>query len=268
MSALLSTFDSYAPAPGVSLDAELSELATVSLAVLRDNADLQTRRDRKYILPPSVVADVIRSRGPELCVLDMDGARTFAYESVYFDTPTLDSYRSSAHGRRLRFKVRTRTYLDSQGCALELKSLGARGETVKERLEYDLRDRHELNDIAHEYLESQGLPPAVGRSLSPTLTTTYHRSTLLDSEGARYTIDAGLVCTGRDGTSATVGESVFLETKAPGAATPLDRLVWSWGHRPVAVSKYCGGLAALTPGLGANKWNRALRKHYGWAPVR
>ncbi len=268
MSALVSTFGSIAPTSGDSVETELAELSTVSLAVLRDNADLQTRLDRKYILPPWVVAEVIRSRSAELCVLDMAGARAFAYESVYFDTPSLDSYRSSAHGRRRRFKVRTRTYLDSQGCVLELKSLGARGETVKERLEYDLRDRSRLNDVAHEYLESQGLPREIGRQLSPTLTTTYHRSTLLDSEGARYTIDAGLRCTGRDGRVATVGDGVFLETKAPGAATPLDRMLWSWGHRPVSVSKYCSGLAALTPGLGANKWNRTLRQHYGWAPTR
>ncbi len=270
MSALINAFESGVdrnPAGYAGgLTAELAELPTVSLSVLRDNADLQTRRDRKYILPPSVVADVIRARADRLCVLDMAGAQAFAYESVYFDTPSLDSYRSSALGRRQRFKVRTRTYLDSKGCVLELKSLGARGETVKERLEYNLADRLRLNDIAAAYLESHGLPTATIRELAATLTTTYRRSTLLGTDGARYTIDAGLVCSGIDGAVASVGDGVFLETKAPGAATPLDRLLWSWGHRPVSVSKYCSGLAALTPGLPANKWNRTLRKHFGWAP--
>ena len=266
MSALITPFDHHPDAVAADLTRELAELPTVGLVILRDNADLQTRRDRKYILLPSVVTEVIRARADQLYVLDMAGAQAFAYESVYFDTPSLDSYRSSALGRRQRFKVRTRTYLDSQGCVLELKSLGARGETVKERLEYNLADRHRLNDIARGYLESRGLPTDIIRKLSRTLTTTYHRSTLLDSDGARYTIDTGLVCTGLDGTAASVGEGVFLETKAPGAATPLDRLLWSWGHRPVSVSKYCSGLAALTPGLPANKWNRTLRQHYGWQP--
>lgn len=264
----MSAVGPFVESPEDLVDTELAGLAAVSLAVLRDNADLQTRRDRKYILPPSVVAEAISSRNTELCVLDIGGGRAFAYESVYFDTPNLDSYRSSANGRRQRFKVRTRTYLDSHGCVLELKTLGARGETVKERLEYNLRDRTALNDIAHEYLESQGLPREIGSQLTPTLTTTYHRSTLLDTAGARYTIDSGLRCTGRTGRTATVADGVFLETKALGAATPLDRLLWSWGHRPVSVSKYCSGLAALTPGLGANKWNRTLRRHYGWSPVR
>ncbi|MEP6563357.1 MAG: VTC domain-containing protein, partial [Nakamurella sp.] len=137
----------------------------------------------------------------------------------------------------------------------------------KERLEYHLADRRLINDIACAYLESRGLSAGIIRELAPTLTTTYHRSTLLDNDGARYTIDAGLHCAGTSGTAASVGDGVFLETKAPGAATPLDRLLWSWGHRPVSVSKYCSGLAALTPGLPANKWNRTLRKHYGWQPA-
>ena len=68
-------------------------------------------------------------------------------------------------------------------------------------------------------------------------------STLLDEEGARYTIDLGLICTGTDGRAATVGDGVFLETKAPGAATAGSAVVVA-GHRPMAVSKYCSGLAA------------------------
>jgi hypothetical protein len=267
MSALIGTFAQPVAASAGNVMMELAQLPTVSLAVLRDNADLQTRLDRKYILQPSLVADLIRTRADRLCVLDMGGAQAFAYESVYFDTPSLDSYRSSAFGRRRRFKVRTRTYLDSKGCVLELKSVGARGETVKDRLEYNLADRHRLNDIGAAYLESRCLSMDVIQRLAPTLTTSYHRSTLLDTDGARYTIDAGLICTGMDGAEASVGDGVFLETKAPGAATPLDRMLWSRGHRPVSVSKYCSGLAALTPGLPANKWNRTLRSHYGWQPT-
>ena len=41
--------------------------------------------------------------------------RDFAYESVYFDTPDLLSFRMAAQPRRRRFKLRTRTYLDTRG---------------------------------------------------------------------------------------------------------------------------------------------------------
>ena len=65
------------------------------------------RHDRKYVLPAAVVSAAIQTRRNDVCVLDIGSKQAFAYESVYFDTPAFDSYRSSAHGRRRRFKVRT-----------------------------------------------------------------------------------------------------------------------------------------------------------------
>ena len=116
MSALDISFEPMSADPPTELAATLTELPTVGLAVLQQSADLQVRRDRKYIADAGGgLGYHRRARRDELCVLDIDGRRAFAYESVYFDTPAFDSYRSSAHGRRHRFKVRTRSYLDSGG---------------------------------------------------------------------------------------------------------------------------------------------------------
>jgi hypothetical protein len=267
MSALEMSFEPSATTRTPSIAATLADLPTVGLTVLQQSADLQVRRDRKYLLPPEVVTGVIRARREEVRVLDIGGNQAFGYESVYFDTPEFDCYRSSAHGRRRRFKVRTRTYLDSAECVLELKLLGSRGETVKQRLAYWLDSRHQLDDCGRAYLQSNGLSPAVIDMLLPTLTTTYDRSTLLDIDGSRYTIDVGLLCVGQHGEHASVGSNVILETKSTGAATFFDRLLWSRGHRPISISKYCTGLAAVTPGLAANKWNCTLRSHFGWQPT-
>lgn len=43
--------------------------------------------------------------------------------------------------------------------------------------------------------------------------------------------------------------------------TELDRLLWRRGHRPVCLSKYGAGLAALTPDLPDEKWHRVLTRH-------
>ncbi|MET0966868.1 MAG: hypothetical protein ABWZ02_10745 [Nakamurella sp.] len=75
------------------------------------------------------------------------------------------------------------------------------------------------------------------------------------------------ICVGQQGERASAGANYILQTKSPGAATPVDRMLWSQGHRPVSISKYCTGLAAVTPGLPANKWNRTLRNHFGWQPT-
>src|SRR5690625_7828608 len=61
-------------------------------------------------------------------------------------------------------------------------------------------------------------------------------------------------------------EMLLVESKTVGAAGQVDAILWRLGHRPVALSKYCAGLALLDPRLPANRWNRTLRRTFGWQP--
>ena len=112
----------------------VNELEPISLNHLEATASLLTRRDRKYLVPLVSVEEMLSRT--EMQVLEIDGSRIFRYESVYFDTPDLVSYRDAAHKRRRRFKVRTRSYLDSGICSLEVKTRERRGLTEKHRLPY------------------------------------------------------------------------------------------------------------------------------------
>lgn len=245
----------------------LDALPAIGLADLQLTADLQTRLDRKYIVDPEVVVAAVRTLAPTLRALAIGDLRDFSYDSVYFDTPALDSYLGAATGRRRRFKVRTRSYMDSGECVLEVKTAGGRGHTVKERLPYALDHRSELTAEARDFLHRNRIDPTVSARLGQTMVTRYQRSTLLGDDGARFTLDTGLRCTAPTGSTVDLGRKVLVETKSPGAVTALDRLLWARGIRPVAVSKYCTGLAALTPDLPANKWNTTLRRHFGWVPA-
>ena len=40
-----------------------------------------------------------------------------------------------------------------------------------------------------------------------------------------------------------------------------DRLLWRHGHRPVRISKYGTGMAALHADLPAHPWRRVLDRH-------
>jgi len=95
------------------------------------------------------------------------------------------------------------------------------------------------------------------------LTTRYRRSTLVDPDGpSRLTIDRAVTCTDRDDSTASV-VGVVIETKTAGPPSRFDRWLWAQGHRPIRLSKYCTGLAALRPNLPANKWHRTLSQHLG-----
>ncbi len=132
-----------------------AHLRTIALEDVLATAELQTRVDRKYVVPLGLLTTALDRVAGQLRVLRIGRARLFRYESVYFDTPGLSAYRQHAHGRRRRVKVRTRTYLDSGECLLEFKSVGARGETLKERYPYRLTARHELDAEARPHQLAQ-----------------------------------------------------------------------------------------------------------------
>ena len=128
--------------------AAASALRAVSLPALSQAAALQTRVDRKYLVEAEVAVALIDAMPASAMVLEIDGAREFQYETIYFDTADYALYLATAHRRRKRFKVRTRTYADTAQTMLEVKLRDARGRTVKERLDYAHADRHTLTPAA------------------------------------------------------------------------------------------------------------------------
>lgn len=250
---------------------DLHGLPTIGLDELNAEAALQTRVDRKYVVPIAAARHLFATFTAEARVLEMDGRRSFAYDSVYFDTAALDSYLLAARGRRRRYKIRTRTYVDSLVSFLEVKTEGAREATVKERIPYCLADRDRLTDAGLEYVR-ETLAAAVGAmptgELGPVLETRYHRTTLfLPGSGSRATIDAGVTWQRPARRSWVLTDAIILETKSGSTAGPLDRHLWAAGIRPTRISKFATGMAALRSDLPANRWNQTLRHTLNLQPA-
>jgi hypothetical protein len=254
----------------------LDLLPPVGLEELEETAALLTRRDRKYIVPLGAAERLVAELAGRCRVLAIDGRRRFRYESVYFDTPAHVSYLGAAYRRRRRFKVRTRSYVDSGQCLLEIKLRDARHRTVKERHEHPFEARERLDPPDMGVLRDC---PQIGDhalALEPVLTTRYARATLLVGEGGvRATIDTEVRGCAPDGWIAALPGMAIIESKSPGPPSDVDRVLWSMGHRPVKVSKFCTSLAALHPELPSSKWTRALRQPWavgqlggGGRPVR
>lgn len=249
----------------------IAQFAGVSLDQLVEEAELLKRIDRKYLVPARSVAAVLKSLPSSTRALEIDGQRNFAYRSVYFDTPELLSFRMAAQPRRRRFKVRTRTYVDTGKTYLEIKTKGARDATVKERTEHPLPDRltrSSLVDI-RSALAAVGVADDLAGDLAPTLITTYKRATLLiaggtaaDPQLSRATIDTELEWEDAEGNVLSLDDFVVVETKSGSTASPVDRALWTHGFRPRSVSKYATGLAAMHPELPRNKWTRVLRESF------
>jgi hypothetical protein len=242
---------------------QVAGLPPISLSDLNDAAVLQERVDRKYILTGPQLADLIERLAHRLAVLEIDGRRSFGYESTYFDTVELRSFHAAAFKRRHRYKVRTRTYLDSETTMLEVKTRGPRKMTVKRRQPHEFEHRTALDRDAEWFIDSMLASPGLARTLSRTLTTGYQRTTLVDLDDvARVTIDADLRFADWNDRASGLIDRFVLETKSTGSPSVTDRVLWSTGIRPDKISKYATGLAALHPELPSNKWHRTLQRHF------
>ncbi len=245
--------------PAISDPLDMGALPSIGLEELEEHASLLTRTDRKYIVPTAVVGELTGALAPGARVLEIGGIRRFGYESTYFDTPDLVTYFDAARSRPKRFKVRTRTYVDTGLCALEVKVRDMRGNTVKHRLSYDNADRNILTSRGRNFLDGIVGPEYRDCHFRDTLITNYSRSTIMLSDRAsRLTIDSALHCVGRKRSGVSISDNVLIETKSIHGPTEADRLLWHAHHRPVRVSKYSTSLAALWPELPSNKWNVVL----------
>ena len=86
---------------------------TISLSKLEKKAGMMRRTDNKYIVPESLSRDVVQKLRKSFDILTIDNKNNFSYENVYFDDNGL-CFEEHHKGKRLKFKARTRSYLDNE----------------------------------------------------------------------------------------------------------------------------------------------------------
>ncbi|HIF66224.1 MAG TPA: VTC domain-containing protein [Acidimicrobiia bacterium] len=236
----------------------------IDLEGMDNLASLDQRFDRKYVVSEDEASSLFAMVPGSLAALEIAGRRAFAYESWYFDTADLESFRATAHRRRRRWKVRTRTYLDAQKSMVEVKLRDQRGQSVKRRLPEDFSLAPNLTikgaRFVNEILKRDGF----AATLTSTLQTSYERVSVVDVEsGVRLTADLGVRCRAVVGKEALI-EGVVIETKSPRGPGPIDRALWRRGHRPVRLSKYATGMAAIHHELPRNKWHQTIDRHFSY----
>jgi len=239
--------------------------APITLAELVGRAALNKRVERKYVLARADADVVCTMLPPDAQVLEIDGRRSFSYETVYFDTPGWDAYLATARHRRRRFKVRTREYVDSGELFVEVKTRRGRFR-IKDRTHCDCSEQltPAAKAFVAECLRAACVSGIDSAALAPALRTRFRRTTLyLHQSGSRVTFDTDLSFSTRvaspAGLTLAFPELAIVETKTAGGPTALDRLLWSLAIRPARFSKFGTGLAVLHPELPHTRWARLLR---------
>lgn len=242
-----------------------ASLSPIGLTELVERAELLARVDRKYVVPLALVDGLLAGLPTDTRILEIDGRRLFGYRSTYLDTPGHDSYLVAGRGHRHRWKVRSRVYLDTGDSWLEVKTRTSRGQNLKQRIPHP--DAELAGGLCADGRAFVGdvIGSSSTRALRPTMVTAYRRSTLfLPGSTSRVTVDVDLGWTAlRSGRDLDRPGLAIVETKTGSTPSEMDRLLWRRGHRPIRISKYGVGMAALEPTLPRLKWHRTLHQHLG-----
>ena len=241
-----------------ALNAALARLAPLDLAHLGDAA-LQDRTDTKYLLTQAQAVAALAALRESYWVLAVDDRRLSAYATLYFDTPDLALYHAHHGGRRHVFKVRSRSYVESDLSFFEVKEKTGGDRTSKHRLPTAAL-LTALTPEAQALLAAYALP---ADALRPTLWNEYERVTLVAKTGReRVTLDFGLRFQQVGGPGRALPGVVTAEVKQAGLNrhSPWMQLMRQWGVRHSGFSKYCVGVSLLYPAVKHNNFAPQLRR--------
>lgn len=234
----------------------LSQFEPIRLAQMEAVA-LQDRTDTKYAMTLRQWQLVLPALRESYQVLDVDGVRLSAYQTLYFDTPDFALFRRHQTGRPERCKIRSRRYVDSGLAFLEVKFKTRQDRTLKRRLRTPSLVTGRTPDV-EAFLGDclpQGVPP-----LEPKLWNEFTRITLVNRRRPeRLTIDLN-VRFFHDHDAIALPGIVVAEVKQAGRQHDSEfmRLMQAQHVRPTAFSKYCLGVAVLYPAVPHNHFKPLL----------
>ncbi len=240
------------------LDSIVSTFDPITLSEL-DEHNLQERIDTKYLLDEALLPEILDEIKDDYTVLHVAGKSIQPYLTLYYDTESYANYFAHHNGRRPRFKIRMRKYVNSSASFLEVKEKNRKGRTVKSRLQ--------INDIAnrlapqHYQFISEVFPLGLV-PLKPVIWNRYDRLTLVNKHTLeRVTVDLGFNAYNQNG-FISWDRLAIVEIKrgSRSLCSGFYQAIRERYIRPVNFSKYCVSLALLTPELKANRFKPNIEK--------
>lgn len=221
-----------------------------------DGVQLMNRTDTKFMFHRNDLLSFLPDLADTYRALEVEGTRESRYETLYYDTPDFWHYLQHQNGRRHRYKVRKRSYVESSVAFLEVKEKSNKGRTFKSRIKIEevlpLMDGRSQEFVEKKADEVQRLEPKIWNS--------YTRTTLVDTvAGERVTLDTDLSFY-FDNKRVDMQNLVIAEVKQDGE-NRHSRFVQHMKSRilrPDGISKYCLGIALLYPELKSNNFKEKI----------
>ena len=221
-----------------------------------DNVKLMDRTDTKFTFPFTELDGILDTLKDKYRILEINGKKVSRYETLYYDTSDLSLYSKHHSGKLNRYKIRHRTYVDSDTAFLEVKFKNNKSRTIKSRIKKNSVLNTFDND-ANVFLSK--VLPFDHSKLVPVIWVNYSRITLVNKETPeRVTIDLNLEFK-KDNRVRRFNSLVIAEVKQDSKnPSAFINLMKSKHIREGSISKYCMGIAVSCDGIKINNFKEKL----------
>lgn len=233
-----------------------SHFETISLSEM-DNVKLLDRMDCKFYFRLEKLDGVLAEMLPYYRLLEVNGINLQRYESPYFDTENFSLYTHHQNGKKNRYKIRFRNYMDSNLCFFEIKHKNNKSRTIKHRLKTNHMD---LDAVVKNFLLEK--IPLLKSLLQKILIVNYSRLTFVNiSSCERVTIDLSLSFK-NNRSQKDFSNLVIAEVKQD-KSTLTSAFIKVMHQQKIiegGISKYCLGIASLYNQVKTNHFKEKLNR--------
>lgn len=235
----------------------LNQYQPITLAEM-DSVKLMNRTDTKFLLTEKQLIEILHAVKGNYRALTINGLVINHYETLYYDTPEFYFYKRHQSGKKNRYKIRKRKYVESDLTFLEVKFKTNKDRTIKDRVKL-AQIEEELSNEQLGFIEEE---THLDMLFEPKLWNSFARLTLVDLElPERITVDLNLKFRNTE-TNIDWGNIVIVEVKQEkqNRHSPFMKELKKRLIRQESVSKYALGAAMLFPHLKSNAFKSKLIK--------
>ncbi len=251
---VLSSYDNFILS---SIEQIIQQFTPISLKEM-DGVELMNRTDTKFVVSLDNLLSILDEVRETYKILEVNGVRFSHYETLYYDTKEFLFYTRHHNGKKNRWKIRKRSYVDSHLNFLELKFKTNRGRTQKQRTKIPSIGV-EINAEEENFI---GRKSGIDFRLLPQVKNNFTRLTLVEpSFPERITIDLELSFEWND-QHKDLKQIVIVEVKQENRnrLSPFVQALKKRHVREESISKYCLGVAMLVPFVKKNNFKEKLIK--------
>ncbi len=233
----------------------MNEFEPITLEEM-DGVKLMSRTDTKFLFNEDQFTLMMNIAKNQYRILEVNGKRISRYKTLYYDTAGLSLYAKHQSGKLNRYKVRHRTYVETEAGFLEVKFKNNKGRTIKKRIEeqcpQDLWEGEGKNFLTK-------MLPFGPETLVPTMWVNYSRCTLVhNTVPERVTIDLDLEFVKNETTKKMTGLVVAEVKQDKRAASFFLTMMKKFRIREGGMSKYCLGIALTDQTVKKNNFKQKL----------